>query len=410
MFVIPIYNSFIKNKWVGKEESDKCIEYLRERNINNYADYFSDMCSFIYIEKSNAVKYTQERLKPARIVLGSIEAGSGNEFFRNLLDSHPQILSMYYSELCNSLFWICVRLSTQNTDNILPLFWKLMEGDRSIFNREAFNETMEQLLAYKSRYTSQELFVMFHISYCSMYRADMPDVPINNRIIYWEPHHVDRTRLEECVEWLLEAKAVHCDIINVVRNSVMRSGSRIKIPTVQSWGVKGAYTIALECLPVEKKIYAQSSRQAVRFEDLKCNPQETLGKLCDEWNIRWSDILLQTTRRGKAASYIDNVHAVTGFDLQPVYNTYENFYSELDRFRIILINTPWQKKYGYPYVELDKFTRRELQEMLLKKFRFESPGDTTGFYRGCLSLDDRINLLDGLRGKLQEARCLLNNM
>ena len=36
-----------------------------------------------------------------------------------------------------------------------------------------------------------------------------------------------------------------------------------------------------------------------------------------------------------------------------------------------MICTPWQKKYGYPYVEISGFTRRELQEMFLKEFRFE---------------------------------------
>ena len=40
--------------------------------------------------------------------------------------------------------------------------------------------------------------------------------------------------------------------------------------------------------------------------------------------------------------------------------------------RIMIYNAPFQRKYGYPYVELAQFSRRELQEMFLKPFRYES--------------------------------------
>lgn len=58
------------------------------------------------------------------------------------------------------------------------------------------------------------------------------------------------------------------------------------------------------------------------------------------------------------------------------------------------------RKNGYPYVEPDWFTRRELQEMFLKEFRFENPGDTTGFNKGRLELDERIELQDKLRRRI----------
>ena len=96
-----------------------------------------------------------------------------------------------------------------------------------------------------------------------------------------------------------------------------------------------------------------------------------------------------------------------GFDLKPVYNVYENFFSEFDRMRLMIIDAPWRKKYGYPYVEPDQFTRKELQEMFLKEFRFENPGDTTGFFKNQLDLDERIKLQIGIRRRLQETRCLL---
>ena len=106
----------------------------------------------------------------------------------------------------------------------------------------------------------------------------------------------------------------------------------------------------------------------VKFEDLKCKPHEQLHALCDQLEIPWSDTLMQTTLHGEQEFYGE----VTGFDLAPVYRTHEEFFSAFDRFRISLIAGAWRKKYGYPYVSSLGFSRRELQEMFAKEFRFEN--------------------------------------
>ena len=105
----------------------------------------------------------------------------------------------------------------------------------------------------------------------------------------------------------------------------------------------------------------------LKFEDLKLKPKEMLQILCEKFSISWSDTLLNTTLHGEQDYYGD----ITGFDLAPVYRTYETYYSVFDRFRISLINGPLQKKYGYPYVSSLDFSRRELQQMFLKEFHFE---------------------------------------
>lgn len=117
----------------------------------------------------------------------------------------------------------------------------------------------------------------------------------------------------------------------------------------------------------EKKEYEGWKRLVIRFEDLKCNPQKELLMICDKLGIAWSDTLLETTVHGELASF----HGVSGFDLRPVYRTYEEYFSEFDRFRISLITGPWQKQYGYPYVNSLDFNRCELREMFKKRFRFE---------------------------------------
>lgn len=94
---------------------------------------------------------------------------------------------------------------------------------------------------------------------------------------------------------------------------------------------------------------------------------------------------------------------ISDFDLQPVYNLNETYFSELDRLRIMIINSPWQRKYGYPYVEISQFTRRELWDMFSKKFRFEELGDEMSTK---LEREFRIRLNSFVRDTLQKVRMI----
>ncbi len=57
--------------------------------------------------------------------------------------------------------------------------------------------------------------------------------------------------------------------------------------------------------------------------------------------------------------------------MKAVFNKYEQYLSEFDRFRISIACSPYQKKHGYSYEDCMKFSRRELQDMFLKSFRFQ---------------------------------------
>lgn len=248
---------------------------------------------------------------------------------------------------------------------------------------------------------------MFHIAYMCMKGRDVNENEISNVILYWEPHFQERDKTEECVKWL-EAVDMPCDIINIVRNAVPQKGSTLKEIKCIKGGVRAAYRSALRRMPVDKREYMQKDRLIIKFEDLKCKPREMLTRICDRWGVPWSDTLMQTTKDGAEYVYSDTMQRVSGFDLQPVYNTYDNFFSELDRLKIMLMDAIWQKRYGYVYTEPDWFTRRELQEIFLKKFRFENPGDITGFYKDYLELDNRIAMQNDLWHRVQEVRCLLS--
>ena len=69
--------------------------------------------------------------------------------------------------------------------------------------------------------------------------------------------------------------------------------------------------------------------------------------------------------------------------------------------RICLAAGSFQKKYGYPYLNSLSFSRRELQEMFLKGFRFDELVELDG--RG-LDLDFRLMLQHRIRIQLQKIR------
>lgn len=155
--------------------------------------------------------------------------------------------------------------------------------------------------------------------------------------------------------------------------------------------------------PAEKKRFANCKRYVFRFEDIKLNPREELLSLCEAWGIPWSETLMETTQYGKKAEYDNGYKMVSDFDLQPVYNNYEEYLSEYDKLRINLICAPYQKKYGYPYTEPSDFSRRELQEMFLKKFRSEP---RLSYHSPKSRLDDRIQLQRKIQSLLWKVRMI----
>lgn len=393
-----------------EEDKKKFINYLKENDINDYTEYFSCMSSFICIEKNNNVKYTKKQLIPKRVILGSIESCSGNEFFRGLLDWHPSILMIYYSNLNSKLFWICIRLAEVSAENILSQFWKIYEAEgkgnyaQRIHRPERFNKKMKQLLKCGESFTSQELFVIFHVSFMYMCGIDIKEENIKNMVIYWEPHHTTREILEECVMWL-GCEKVNCDIINLVRDACKKNGSLLKGIILMNWAEDKtlARYMALSYRSIDKKKYDYNERIVVRFEDLKCNPRKILFDICDKWGIEWSDSLLTTTHNGEKNSYDNGEKVVKDFDLESVYNNYEQYFSEFDRFRIMIATAPWQRKYGYPYVEISQFSRRECQELFSKRFRFENMIK----YNGSMSkLEVDIEVQNIIRVLLQNVRAL----
>ncbi len=352
------------------------VEKIIEYGISDYTDYFSDMMKCIHLETRNS-KYKVKGLRPSGILLGAIPASSGNVLFRQILDGHPQIMTMDQVNwavgafLCIDLYFICIRLAEERSDNILADFWSLYQSEaiaeaieRDFPNKDKFNQKMIELLKLSNYFTSQELFVMFHLANGAMFGKEVEK--LNSTVIYWEPHCWDRKYVREWAYWL-GSSDMKGFTISMVRNRYIRAGSAIRNISKLDW-----WTVS-NCLyggnyVKRDRAYEYWQYCILKFEELKCNPRETLIRLCEWLGISYSDILMETTVHGEKAFYDGKI---TGFDIKPVYNLYEEYFTVFDRMRISITAGSYQRQYGYPYVSCLEFSRRELQEMFLKDFRWE---------------------------------------
>lgn len=364
---------------VTRETANKRIVYmdnLKVHGVRDYTDYFSDMSRFIHLE-TETVKYPRKELRPAGILLGAIEAFSGNVLVKQSMSGHPQIIIIEGGNkgayLDIGLYCLCIRLAEIKSGDILAAFWELYRNEavkealgRDFTDLERFNNKMEELLRLSNRFTSQELFVMFHLAFVAMHGREVSD--IGNSIIYWEPHCWDRNVVREWARWL-GSEDVRGYTLSVARNKYICSGSAIRTLSELKWqNVVGCmYNGAF----VSQKRFAYWEERTLKFEELKCHPREEMGALCDWLGISFDEALMETTFLGEKAYF----GTITGFDTKPAYNLYEEYFSIFDRMRIAMAAGYFQKKYEYPYVSCMEFSRRELQEMYLKKFRWEKQAE-----------------------------------
>lgn len=364
-------------------ERSRQLHQLREK-LNaagsSYTEYFSYVRSFVIMEEylgRGKEKYTAKQLKPKGILLGAIPAASGNSFVRGVLDGHPDVLMLSYSDWNENLYCYCICLAREKSGNILESFEhmadRFMANMKHIFSDwDKFKESMAKLLLLKEQFTSQELFLMFHIAYAAM-TDDCVATDISEKVIYWEPHHFNRMDFPFLAKWL-EDQGISGNTLVVRRDGITYCGSQYKLcreyKTIYNLPafVRGMSIDYIVTDTVSDRVVCSYWKEIkVRFEDLKLHPSKELSKICESIGISWSDTMMHTTLHGNEWAW----GGVKDFDLKPVFNKYEEFFSEFDRFRISIICSLYQKKYGYVYEDCTRFSRVELWEMFLKEFRFQ---------------------------------------
>lgn len=373
--------------WYEDEIGDTSIKYtkfkekLKSMKSTSYTDYFSCAKTFSIIDEyeNGKEKYSIQCLLPKGILIGEIPLLSGNTLFRGLMDGHNNIIMMPYNLFNSNLFTYCIRLAlSKYAGKILTTLKAMIEEEIGELSRvfsywKSFEKSAEKLLLRKEKFTSQELFIIFHIAYAEMlYGAEIDDV--SQKVIYWEPHEFPRNEMQFLGKWLESDLINGCTIImrrnglvwfgsicnHLRRNGYKEISTNIVIKTIEEEGG--------ECHETQENCYRYWKEIGLRFEDLKMHPREKLLEICEAVGLSWSDTMLQTTEHGKAYVYQGRVK---DFDLYPVFNRYEQYLSEFDHFRVAIIIAAYQKKHGYFYENCMEFARTELQEMFLKEFYFQ---------------------------------------
>lgn len=375
----------VVHPWCGHTNPEHNLR-LRELNKKlekagkiSYTMYFSYARAFVIANEylcRGMKKYTVEELIPKGILLGAIPQVSGNTFVRGILDGHPDIMMLPYNDWNSNLFLYCLCLANEKAENIVSAFKDMVnryvaDADYVFPDWDQFQTNMEELLAYKEQFTSQELFLIFHIAYSAMLSGGKI-ADVSPKVIYWEPHFFDRIDFPFLAKWL-ESSEINGTTLVMRRDGITYCGSRYKFETIYNRPafVKGmAIDYLLNDTVSERVVCQYWKEQKIRFEDLKLHPVEELSEICKDIGILWSDTMLHTTINGSEWKY----RGIKDFDLKPVFNKYEEFFSEFDRFRISVICSAYQKKYGYIYGDCMEFSRSELWDMFLKEFRFQKEG------------------------------------
>lgn len=372
--VIPDYHN--DAEIVARKKKLLLEQSLSDMGFDNYTEYYINSHVFALIDiylNQNIEKYSVSELLPKGMLLGRIPGWSGNIFIKGVLDGHSEILMISsFNDFNNNLFYYCIRLAGMDSADILQEFWTMYNYESSskeqdFPNVEKFNESMKKYLKLKKRFTSQELFVLFHIAYAEMISGEVIS-DISEATIYWEPHLLSRDEFPFLALWLEDEK-INGQTLVLRRNNIVRTGSACA-RRAQGRPISNAYTTMFEDGFSNDKVSVQYHNWIefkMRFEDIKLYPKENLMKICERLGIAWSNSMLKTTCAGKILEYRGSVD----FDLKPVFNRYDDFLSEFDCFRISLACSPYQKRFGYPYENCLKFTRNELQELFIKPFLFD---------------------------------------
>lgn len=404
---------------------DKYKQQMKEHGLFDYTEYYSKTISFSKMD-CETEKYCSNLLRPKGILLGAMYGFCGSLFLRGCIDNHPNIIQLGYNCFENNLFLYCIRLAEIDPSAVMPVFWKMIEKDfdsnviNNIFEkRDVFEERCKELLEDRNAMTSQELFVLFSIAYNEMRGRKISD--ISQMVIYWEPHSQPADLCASYAKWLGD-KQIRGITVQTSRNSLIRAGSKssylFKYYHVQTGrrtatsNLLRTYRILERSLPVTSILIEGAARTETyefwdsiypRFEDLKLNPKEEFGRICEKLNIPWSETLLETTSFGQISCYSENV---TGYDLKPVYNDYSDWLSMIDKLRIAIATQAYQKLHGYPYQDCLCFSRAQIQELFLKEYRlekrlqFQSDEERIDYY-----IDSRREILKHIRKIYDTAVC-----
>ncbi len=357
--------------------NESLVQILQSYNINSFSRFF--LSNLIYCEECQYnITKNKMQIEPdmfsgiKKVVFLKSSGFSGSALINSMFDFHPNILYLGYN-LWSMNIWHIFKHATMVKKEIPEIIIKsikecLTNTKDNLTEPITSNHNLEWLEKYykilkkcfkKGKvYTNKEIFILIHVAYYEFLHGVQPQE--KNMIIYMDIH--SNMIMENSIFSCLEQMGFEIILLEMIRNPIKRLGSCIKYSlgehTISSIDILNNINWMFgEYFDKSEKIYKIIR---IRFEDIKLYPKQITEKLCEILEIPWNDALLTTTISGENYAYVSNGEIITGFNLKPVYYSYDEYFDEFDKLRLALIFREKNKAYGYSYLSSNKIVHAGL--------------------------------------------------
>lgn len=348
----------------GKPEKNECVvKILQNHEIHSFTRFFLGnmlYCEQLSVVNRKDVKEYGDKVK--KVLFLKLSPLSGSVFVNSVLDSHPNILFLGLTILGVNIWHIVKKVVnvpgeelTVSIINEIKYYFEIAELS-NVDWLEGYQNVLKQYFQEGKMYSERDIFLAIYFAHYEFVHG----IPLNEEAIIYMDLHSNMLMRDSVFSWL-EQMGFEVILLEMIRTPFKRLGSAIKwslyssgqyVPIHSNTVFKLLHEISGENIDEEELKYPIIR---IRFEDLKMYPRQVLKKLCNRLDIPWSDILLKTTDAGEKSVYTVKDEYITGFDLKPVFYTYDEFFDAFDKFRLDLIFREKNKAYDYSYVEKIKY-------------------------------------------------------
>lgn len=407
------YSLLLTNDWSTLLAEKKFVICIGEESFlkpENFSAHFQ-------VSYENCTPQPLTVSEISRMIFGwKIANVSGTSFLADILDFHPQLLTIPDCFFNDFYPYYMKYLSGKKVKEVVRHFCSLRDEapERSLFysiTHKLHNGVSDELFQELNRISTDELLkktgellsdceiptarewitaIYLAFSLCHGRTFTQRVIPA----VFMYPHDdmfflagVERNR----VNFYLDTVCSFPDYkaIAIIRDPVTQAGSVIRFMTEthpQAKNKQGErqldpfYCMAFGSL-LPKDYFFRTDHvlfghiSVVRFEDLKLNPKASLESLTDFLDLSSSDILYKTTWCGLSRSGIaTDGRSFEGFDPSPIYNDHARYLSTFDKYRIEMTLYQLMLNYGYRpmYYEGEDFSNNQKFILLQYPFRCES--------------------------------------
>ena len=213
--------------------------------------------------------------------------------------------------------------------------------DKFIYvDKEKFRVEMKELLGNQYPVQKKEFFKALQLVYTKSTRNEISR-PV---FISFGLHHGTPIKVQKLIHDFPDTL-----FLQPVRNPLSGFGSLLRhYNKSKGLNYKDPFFLMRSML-YDGNIMGGSSDQwrAVRLEDIHTKPQETLEKVCEWLGLPWDDSLLKSTWNGMKWWNEKNTKQVSGFSKKIVDQTYDEYISVFDKFRLSIFLEDKMRVWNY---------------------------------------------------------------